>query len=320
MDKILSQSEVDALLRGVEAGEIQTEKVENINGVRPFDFTSQDRIIRGRMPGLEIANEKFVRMFRTTISSIIMRFVDVNVHHIKVVKFGEFMNTVPMPSSINIFKMEPLKGYALFVIETPMIFSFIEHFFGGMSSSYVKPEGRQFTPIEQRIIKKIVDAALNSLPEAWKGIVPIKAEHTGSEINPQFVTIVPPNELVVKIEIHMEIESSVGKLFFCIPYAMIEPIKEKLYSSMHIEKGDIDNRWLSTIKDILKDSYAEVSVEIGKTELTVGDLMNMEVGNVIVLNKSINDELIVKVEGVPKFKGNPGYSKGSQAVRITNII
>ena len=139
MNKVLSQDEVDALLKGVQTGDIETEKETQVaGGVRGFDFTTHERIIRGRMPGLEMVNERFARFFRNTISSSIMKYVDVNIHGIEMMKFSEFMKTIPMPSSINMFKMEPLKGYALFVIEAPMVFAFIEFFFGGGSAKYVK--------------------------------------------------------------------------------------------------------------------------------------------------------------------------------------
>ncbi len=320
MNKILSQDEVDALLRGVTNGEVETEtKAGEGAGVRAFDLASQERIIRGRMPGLEMANERFARFFRNSISSIIMKFVDINIQGIEMVKFSEFMKTIPMPSSINIFKMEPLKGYALFVIEAPMVFAFIEYFFGGASAKFVKSEGRYFTLIEQRIIKKVVGIVLNDLAEAWKVIVPIEPEQTGSEMNPQFVTIVTPTEVVIKIEVHVEVEDFIGKLFFCIPYSMIEPVKEKLYSGIQADKLEVDQRWVNRLKEILMESYVNIVAEIGKTEITVGEMMSLETGNVITLGRTSMDDVAVRVENVLKFRGEPGYCRGNQAVKITRV-
>lgn len=322
MNKVLSQEEVDALLQGVEAGKIEAEpKKGEEGGARTFDLTSHERIVRGRMPGLEMANERFARFFRNSISSAIMRYVDISIHGFEMMKFGEFMRTIPMPSSINIFKMEPLKGYALFVIEAPMVFAFIEYFFGATSAKYVKSEGRYFTPIEQGIIKKVVKIALRDLAEAWKGISEITPEHTGAEMNPQFVTIVTPTELVMKIEIHIEVEEFKGKVFFCIPYSVVEPVKEKLYSGIQADRSElIDQRWTSGLKEILLESNVNLIVEVGKAELTVGDLRDLEVGNVIILGKSVADDLDIKVENVFKFRGKPGYSRGNQAVKITRVL
>jgi len=235
-------------------------------------------------------------------------------------KFSEFMKTIPMPSSINMFKMEPLKGYALFVMEAPMVFAFIEYFFGSSSARYVKSEGRYFTLIEQRIILRIVNMALADLAEAWKVIIPITPEYTGSEMNPQFVTIVTPTEVVVKIEIHIEVEEFTGKVFFCIPYSMIEPIKEKLSSGLQGEKLGTDQRWVSRLTDILMESPVHLAAEVGRVELTVKDLMGLEIGNIISLGKSVSDELVVKIEDVPKYLGTPGVSRGAQAIKITRTV
>ncbi len=216
-DKILSQDEIDALLKGVSSGDINTEAEKVPSGLRTFDFTSQERIIRGRMPGLEIANDGFARIFRNSVSSLIMRFVDINIQSVDIIKFSEFIKTIPLPSSINIFKMEPLKGYSLFVVEAPVVFAFVEIFFGATSVKNIKSEGRSFTAIEKRIIQKVVDVALNDLSASWQGIAPIHPEFIDSEMNPQVVTIVNPTEIVIKIGINIEIEDFKGKLFFCIP-------------------------------------------------------------------------------------------------------
>jgi len=322
MSDILSQDEVDALLRGVQSGEIGTEEAKQkiMTGIRPYDLTSQERIVRGRMPGLEMANERFTRFFRNSVSGLVMKFVDISIHNVGIVKFGEFMKTIPFPSSINIFKMEPLKGYSLLVLEAPLVFAFVEFFFGGASVRNVKSEGRAFTSIEQRVIKKVVSMALNDLAQAWTGIAPIQPDHIGSEMNPQFVTIVTPSEIVIKIEVHIEVEDFTGKLFFCIPYSMIEPVKEKLYSGIQGDKFDLDQRWVNRLKEILMNSAVEVVAEVGKINLTFSDLMSLKEGEVLTLGKCAADDMLIAVEDVTKFKGLPGYSRGNQAIRITKII
>jgi flagellar motor switch protein FliM len=321
MNKILSQDEVDALLKGVQSGEIGTEAAgeKMPSGVRPYDLTSQERIVRVRMPGLELANEKFARLFRNSVSTLIMKFVDIRIHSMEIIKFGEFMKTIPFPSSINIFKMEPLKGYALLVIEAPLVFAFVELFFGGNSAQYVKSEERSFTSIEQRLSKKVVTITLNDMSTAWGGIVPIRPEHVGSEMNPQFVKIVTPSEIVIKVEIHVEVENFTGKLFFCIPYSMIEPVKEKLYSGIQSDTFEVDQRWVDRLKEIIMDSHIEIVAEVGRVELTFGELMNLDIGSIINLGKPISDEFTIKVEGIPKFRGMPGYSRGNQAIKVTKI-
>lgn len=323
MDKILSQDEVDALLKGVDAGDIATETYKDAvpdDGYPSYDFTAQERIIRGRMPGLEMANERFSRLFRDSLASVLMRFVDVNVHGVEMVMFSEFMKTVPMPSSINIFKMEPLNGYALFVMEAPMVFALIEYFFGGGASLYTKSEGRYFTPIEQRVIRKISGLALRDLGEAWQSLEMIEPEYISLEMNPQFVTIVTPTEGVIKIEIHVDIEEFSGKVFFCIPYSMVEPIKDKLFSGIKGDRLEADIRWVERLKNVLGESVVEVMAEVSEVEITVGDLVNLEIGDIIPLGKAVTDPLLVRVQGVPKFTGDPGFSRGAQAIKLIKTL
>lgn len=321
-DKILSQDEVDALLKGVASGEIDTEEAREkiIGGVRPYDFTNQERIIRGRMPGLEIANEAFARLFRSSVSTLLMKFIDISIQSVEVIKFGDFIKTIPVPSSINIFKMDPLKGYSLLVFEAPLVFALIEFFFGGSSAKHIKSEGRAFTPIEQRVIQKVVKLALKDMGAAWSGISHIQPEYISSEINPQFVTIVTPAEIVINVEVLIEIEDFAGKLFFCIPYSMVEPVKEKLYSGIHGDKFETDQRWAHVMRGTLMGMYLNVTVELGSIMVHFKDIMNFEVGTVINLGKSLTEELLVKVEDSPKFMGIPGVSKGNQSVKLTGVI
>jgi len=321
-DKILSQDEVDALLKGVASGDIDTEEAKDqlLEGARSYDFTSQERIIRGKMPGLEMINDGFSRSLRSSVSAFVMKYTDISIQNVDTMKYSDFMKTIPMPSSINIFTMEPLKGYALLVIEAPLVFAFIEFFFGGSTAQHVKSEGRAFTQIEQRVIKKVVDLALKDMAKAWEIMAPIKPEYVGSEINPQFVSIVTPAEVVIKIDIDIEIEDFAGKMFVCIPYSMIEPVKEKLYSGIHGDNFETDNRWAEVLKKSLDDTNVTLSVELGSMQVTLKDIMNFEIGNVINLGKSIQNNLVVKVEGSPKFLGKPGVSRGNQAVKVTKFI
>jgi flagellar motor switch protein FliM len=249
-----------------------------------------------------------------------MKFVDISIQNVSVVKFGEFMKTIPFPSSINIFKMEPLKGYSLLVLEAPLVFAFVEFFFGSATVRNVKSEGRAFTTIEQSVIKKVIAIALRDLASAWGGIASIQPEHVDSEMNPQFVTIVTPSEIVIKIEVHIEVEDFTGKLYFCIPYSMIEPVKEKLYSGIQGDKFDLDQRWIGMLKETFMNSKVEVTAEMGTVTLTFSDLMSLKEGDVLTLNKSTDDDLMIRVEEIPKFSGLPGTSRGNQAIRITKVI
>ncbi len=320
MSDILSQDEVDALLKGMQEGEIETEPQEPPEDIRPYDLTSQERIIRGRMPGLESVNERFARLMRVSLSNFLKKFVDVSVQGVTMMKFGEFMKNIPLPSSINMFRMKPLKGFALMIYEAPFVFAMVEYFFGGNKASHVKTEGRSFTAVEQRLINKLLDLSLVEFEKAWKGLCEIKTEIGASETNPQFVTIMTPSDVIIKVEFHVEMEDFTGKLYVGIPYSMIEPIKEKLYSGITSDTVSVDNRWLNRIIELLNQAYVNISVEIDTAELLVRDILNLKEGDVITLGRSVKDELILKVEGVPKFYCLPGHHNGSKAVKITRPV
>ena len=210
MSKILSQDEVDALLKGMTGGEIEveTDQAPDEDGVIAYDLTNQDRIIRGRMPTLEIINDRFARIFRTSISSTLRKVVDVSTTSIDMIKFGEFMRSLPVPTSLHIFRMEPLRGHAIMVIETRLVFNLVDYFFGGDGKSDIKIEGRDFTAIEHRVTKRVVEMVLADMEKAWKPVHEISLQYHRSEINPQFAGIVPPTDVVVVIKFDLEMEQA----------------------------------------------------------------------------------------------------------------
>lgn len=320
MEDILSQDEVDALLKGISEGEVETEKVEEISGVKAYDFTGQEKIVRGRMPSLDIANERLARNFRLSLSAAIRRMVDVTNVNVNITKFYDFMRGIPFPSSINVFKMEPLRGFGLLVFDAPMIFSLIEFFFGGTGKGHYKPEGREFTPIEHKIIHKVVLMFLADMEEAWKPIYPVIPVYVRSEMNPQFVTIVTPVDVVIKVEYILEIEGKQCKAFLCIPYGTVEPIKEKLYSAFSADRDEMDIKWLERLKSRLKDIPLNITVELGKAMVDVQRVMEVQLGDVIILNRRIDEDIDIFVEDAPKFKGSFGVYKGSNSVKITKVL
>ena len=317
MEDILSQDEVDALLKGIAEGEVETEKLAETSGVKAYDFTGQEKIVRGRMPSLDIANERLARNFRLSLSAAIRHMVDVTNVNVTITKFYDFIRGVPFPSSINIFKMEPLRGFGLLVFDASMIFSLIEYFFGGTGKGYYKPEGREFTPIEQKIIHKVVIFFFDDMEEAWKPVYPIKPVYVRSEMNPQFVTIVTPVDVVIKVEFVLEIEDKQCKAFLCIPYGSVEPIKEKLYSTFSADRDELDIKWLERLKERLKETSVNLSGVLGRAVLTVSDVLALQEGDVLILDTNVDEDVGVAVEGLQKFKGKFGVYKGYRAVKIT---
>jgi len=320
MAQILSQEEVDALLSGVSSGSVESETEELAPGQAvSYDLTSQERIIRGRMPAMEMANERLARQLRMSLSSVLRRIVEVSGVSVEMTKFVDFIRTIPIPSSINMFKMDPLRGTSLLVFGAPLVFTLIELFFGGGGKTRAKTEGREFTPIEQAIIMKIVKIFLADIQESWQMITPIQTEYAGSEMNPQFVNIVAPSEIVIRIELQIEVESFSDRILICIPYSMIEPVKERLYSSFQSDKLEADNRWVDSIRNLLLQSSVNMSVLLGRAKLTVGDIAELKAGDVLVLDSNKAVDLVLDIEGVPKFLVKPGQHHGTRAVRITRL-
>lgn len=322
MSQILTQEEVDALLRGISGGQVETEIDEgrDVPDAVHYDLASQDRIIRGRMPTLEMLNEKFARMFRTTLSSMLRKVVTVNAMPVEMIKFGEFLKTLPVPTSLHIFRMEPLRGNAIFVMESKVIFTLVDVLFGGAGKDLFKVEGREFTAIETNLIKKVMLSALSDLEKAWSAMQEIQVVYQRSEISPQFAQIVPVTELVFVVDFEMEVEYITGILKLCIPYSTIEPIREKLQAGFQSEQLEVDKVWMKKFRNNLLLSQLELLIELGSTQISAKDAVNLKSGDVIQLDQYCTDPVNVLVEGIRKFRGFPGVSKGSQAVKISEII
>ncbi|MFZ5861433.1 MAG: flagellar motor switch protein FliM [Nitrospirota bacterium] len=324
-EKILSQDEVDALLKGVASGEVATEQPQGpTDGTRPYDLTSQERIIRGRMPSLEIVNERFARLFQASLSAALRRQVEFTAVSVQATKFGEFMKKIPLPSNINIVKVDPLKGHVVVVFDATLVYLLIDFFFGGTGQTHVKTEGRDFTPIQQRFIARVLDLFLGDLEKAWAPLHPVRVTLARSEINPQFAMVVVPTELVLKVTFRLEIEGEGQNMsrdvFFCLPYPTIEPIRDKLYSGFSTDQFDVDKSWTVRFREQIEHCTTTVSAELGSVMLNVNDVGRLAVGDVVVLDRGVNDELPVSVEGRPKFLGKIGTHRGKPAVQISRVM
>ncbi|MDI9571129.1 MAG: flagellar motor switch protein FliM [Pseudomonadota bacterium] len=322
MSKILTQEEVDALLRGISGGDIETETedVHDPSDVVPYDLTSQDRIIRGRMPTLEMINEKYARLLRTTLSSLLRKVTSVTAISVNMVKFGEFLKTLPVPTSLHLFRMAPLRGTGLFVVEAKVIFMLVDILFGGSGRDMFKVEGREFTPIENNIIRRVVLNALTDMEKAWRGLIELRMEYQRSEVNPQFVYIVSPTDVVVVINFEIEVEYSSGLMTLCIPYSALEPLREKLQAGFQSEQMEVDKGLMERFRKNILQAEVDIVVELGGTQITAGDVINFQVGDVVPLDQYASDPMRIFVEGVAKYYGFAGSYRGSQAVQIADII
>ena len=322
MEHVLSKGEVDALLRGVSEGQIETETdvPEEVGGVVPYDLTSQEKIVRGRLPTLDIINQMFSRLFRNSFSSLMRKSADISTVSTDSLKFGEFLRSLSVPSSLHVFRMEPLRGFGLMVIESRLVFSFVDNFFGGTGTSDINAPGRDFSAIETRMTKKVVQNALEDWERAWKSVHPVACTYVRSEVNPQFAAIVPPTDVVLVIVFDIEMENSSGTATICIPYSMIEPIINKLKANFQSEQLEVDQVWINRLRGELMKIEVEMVAELGQAQMTPRDLLGLQEGNVLMLGKDVSDPLYIKTEGTAKFRGYSGVSRGMKAVQITEVL
>lgn len=322
MSQILSQDEVDALLRGVSDGEIETEAEDlgDDSGVVPYDLTSQERIIRGRMPTLDIINQRFSRLFRNSLSVALRKALDVSAVSTDTVKFGEFIKSLPVPASIHVFRINPLRGFALLVAESKMAFALVDSFLGGSGDSKMKIEGRDFTAIEQRLIKNVVLMMLKDMQKAWAPVHPVEMVFDRSEVNPQFAAIVPPTDVVVVILYEIEMDQFAGTITVCLPYSTIEPIIGKLKAGFQSDQLEVDLTWVRRLRERLAMAEVDVKVLLGEATMSAQDFLNLKKGSIIQLNTDVTEELSVLVSGIEKFRGFPGVVRGSKALRIAKQV
>ena len=321
MSNVLSQEEVDSLLKGVSSGEIETEpeEVAPTDGVVPFDFTQQEQMLRGRMPAFGVVNERFASVFRNNLSAMVRKTVDVESEPVDMVKFEDFRLSLPVPTSLHIFRIEPLVGHSLVVFDGRLVFSLIECYFGGKGTEHVKIEGRDFTPIETSMIKKVVRVCLDDLAAAWERVFTVKMTYVRSEVNPEFASIVLPGDSVIVARYNIDIEGIGGLMSLCIPYSTVEPIRNKFASGPQNDQAMLDKSWNRRLRDRMRETPVEIVVNLGKTEVTAERLLSLKEGDVIQLEQLVEDNLIASVQGIRKFEGRPGVSKRNRALKIEKM-
>ncbi|MDE1461482.1 flagellar motor switch protein FliM [Spartinivicinus poritis] len=317
MQDLLSQDEIDALLGGVDDGAVETEGDESPDGVASYDLTSQDRIVRGRMPTLEMINERFARYTRISMFNMLRRTADVAVGGVQVMKFGEYVHTLYVPTSLNLVKIKPLRGTALFILDAKLVYKLVDNFFGG-EGLHAKIEGREFTPTENRVVQMVLNQVFVDLKEAWNPVMKVLFEYINSEVNPALANIVSPSEVVVVSTFHIELEGGGGDMHITIPYSMIEPIREVLDAGVQSDVDDRDERWVRSLRREVLDINVEMSATIMKQELNLRDILNLEEGDIIPAE--LPPYIVLTANQIPIFKTRLGIFKENLAFQIISSI
>lgn len=317
MQDLLSQDEIDALLHGVDDGDIDTEGDFDATGVRAYDLTSQDRIVRGRMPTLEMINERFARYTRISMFNLLRRTADVSVGGIQIQKFGEYVHTLYVPTSLNMVKFRPLRGTALIILDAKLVFKLVDNFFGG-DGRHAKIEGREFTPTELRVVQMVLEQAFVDLREAWKAVKPIDFEYINSEVNPSMANIVSPSEVVVVSTFHVELDGGGGELHITMPYSMVEPIREILDAGLQSDTDERDDRWVRALREDVMAAEVNLECDIVRREVTLRDIVDLRAGDVIPIQ--MPESSVLTANGVPMFRVVLGRSKENLALKVVSIV
>lgn len=314
---LLSQDEIDALLHGVGDGDVETDSDLSPDGVTGYDLSSQDRIVRGRMPTLEMINERFARYTRISMFGFLRRTADVAVGGVQIIKFSEYLYSLQVPTSLNLVRMRPLRGTALFIFDAKLVFKLVDNFFGG-EGRHVKIEGREFTPTENRVVQIVLEKAFEDMEEAWTPVHPVSFEYLGSEVNPSLANIVSPSEVVVVNTFHVELDGGGGDIHLTIPYSTLEPIREILDAGVQSDTDDTDERWANAMKEDIMLAYIHLQARLLKHKMILRDLAELKAGDVLMVD--MPEHVILLAEGVPIFKGKLGTHRGKYGIQVSEQI
>jgi flagellar motor switch protein FliM len=318
-EHFLSQDEVDALLEGVTGESQKLDKEEHSGGgIRDYDIASQERIVRGRMPTLEIINERFARNLRIGLFNFMRRSPEISIGPVRVIKYSAFLRDIVVPTNINIVTVQPLRGNALFIFDPNLVFCVIDSLFGGTGKLHMRIEGRDFSPTEQRIIQRMMEVTLAEYTKAWGALFRFNFQHVRSEMHTQFANIASPSEIVVATTFNLEIGESGGEVHICFPYASLEPIRDILYSSVQGDGQEPDRRWVRQLTQQVQSAEVELVAELARTTLTVAELKQLRAGDFIEL--PLKEIIPATIDGVPMMECRFGTVNGRTAIRVEKLL
>ncbi len=317
-DSFLSQDEVDALLKGVTGEQDEAPAAQSADGVRPYNIASQERIVRGRMPTMETINERFARLLRVSMFNFVRRAPEITVGSVKLQKYGDFIRNLVVPTNLNLVQVKPLRGTGLFIFEPSLVFLIIDNLFGGNGQFHTRVEGRDFTQTEQRIIQMLLNVVFADMTKSWAPVHPVQFEYVRSEMNTQFANIATPNEVIVSTTFSIEFGAEGGEFHVCLPYSMIEPIRDLLYSALQGEQMEVDKRWIRRLSQQVQSADIEIVINMGHAELSIQQLLAMQVGDVIGLD--IPQPLLAEVDGVPVMECKCGIFHGQYALKVERML
>ncbi|WP_196158006.1 flagellar motor switch protein FliM [Reinekea sp. G2M2-21] len=317
MQDLLSQDEIDALLHGIDDGAVEEDDGADADGVKSYDLTSQDRIVRGRMPTLEMINERFARYTRISMFNFLRRSADVATGGIQILKFGEYVHTLYVPTSLNLVKVRPLRGTALFILDAKLVFKLVDNFFGG-DGRHAKIEGREFTPTEIRVVQMVLSQVFQDMKEAWGAVLDIDFEYVSSEVNPAMANIVSPSEVVVVSTFHIELDGGGGDLHMTLPYSMIEPVRDVLDAGVQSDVDEIDERWVESLRHDILGAKVPTNAVVAEREIKLKELVNLQAGDIIPID--LPETIKFTANSIPLFETTLGQCGENLALRVERPV
>lgn len=317
MQDLLSQDEIDALLHGVDDGDIDTDDQGEPGSIKNYDLATQDRIVRGRMPTLEMINERFARYTRISLFNLMRRNADVATGGIQIMKFGEYIHTLYVPTSLNLVKIRPLRGTSLFILDAKLVFKLVDNFFGG-DGRHAKIEGREFTPTETRIVQMVLDHVFKDMKEAWSAVFKVDFDFMSSEVNPSMANIVSPSEVVVVSTFHIELDGGGGEMNVAIPYSMIEPIREILDAGVQSDIDEVDERWVNALQRDVMDVQVPINTTVMRRRISLREVAQFNAGDIIPIE--MPESVTLAANGVPIYKAKLGTRDGRLALKVMSRV
>lgn len=313
----LSQADIDQLM-GLSSGEDESTKEQSSShGPTAYKLGLQEKIVRGRMPALELINERIARNLRLDLFNLLQKTVEVSISPIVIQKYSEYIKHQVMPSALNVVNIKPLRGAALITLDPQLVFSVVDSMFGGGGQFHTRVEGRDFSDTEQRILLKILNVIFHSTETAWKSLYQINMEHVRTESQSQFINIATPSEPVITTSFTIELGAKTSTFNMCFPYSMIEPIKDILSSSLQSESGNTDLHWKKTLTRNLDDVQVELVVPLTTATITLNNLMKLKPGDVLVCTEPTS--VTGLINNIQVLTGKVGSKNGHSAVQIDSI-
>jgi flagellar motor switch protein FliM len=317
MSDNLSKDEVDALLQGMQDGEVSVEGERAPRGtVQPYNLVVEDRLAGRRFPALDLVHERLLRRLPQSLATLVGTTPTLTLGACETIRFATFRNRLAPGSCLQLFTMLPLRGQALLAISAPLAFALIDRVFGGPGRLPEAPEGREFSAIELQSLQRVGARILDDLAEAWAQVQRLECAFVRVEANPAYLTITGPNEGLIVVEIACDLGAGTAPLVIALPYAMLEPLRERLGAPQAAAVSGSDREWLAAIAGAVRHAHVQVSAELGRHDISARELLQLRVGDVLPLGVRGDDPVVLRVENIHVMTGLAGVSRGQNAVRV----